>query len=193
VLVRRLRSTAEVEDLSQEVFLRAIDRIAELNAGVALGSWFSSFAVNVARETLRARARRRWLLFVAPENVPDPSDGIDAGDTKVDAGLDARRALRATYEVLGRMHVGLRMAFVLRRLEGMDLLEVSRACGVSLATAKRRIDAAEATFCVRASRHPVLHAWIAESNRSLSQRRRTRFSLARSSGPNSPSTTRRPR
>src|SRR3954470_21877946 len=53
VLVRILGSTAEVEDLTQEVFLRGLDRIGELREGVSLKSWFASFAVHVAREMLR--------------------------------------------------------------------------------------------------------------------------------------------
>jgi RNA polymerase sigma-70 factor (ECF subfamily) len=160
VLVRILGSPAEVDDLGQEVFLRGINRIGELREGVALRSWFTSFAVNVAREALRARARRRWLLFFAPAELPEP-DG-EAAETNPDAKADASRALRATYEVLGQMRTAARTAFTLRHLDGMELGEVASACGVSLSTIKRRLEAAEETFRARARRHPLLRAWLEE-------------------------------
>jgi len=144
--------------------------LAELRAGVALASWFTSFAVNVAREAMRARARRRWLLFLAPHALPEPIDGGAAAGPQahgyagadVDARMDAGRALRATYEVLERMGIAARTVFALRHLEDMELTEVASACGVSLATVKRRLAAAEQTFLARARRHPQLAAWLEE-------------------------------
>jgi RNA polymerase sigma-70 factor (ECF subfamily) len=161
VLARILGAGAELDDLSQEVFLRSIDKIGDLREGVPLRSWVVSFAVFVAREALRRRARRRWLLFFAPEELPDREGEAPDGD----AGTDARRALRATYEVLDRMAVDLRTAFALRHIDGMELTDVAGACGVSLATVKRRLEKAEATFGARAKNHPVLRAWTEEGSR----------------------------
>jgi RNA polymerase sigma-70 factor (ECF subfamily) len=165
VLLRILGTAAEVDDLCQEVFLRALDRLDGLRAGVELRSWFTSFAVNVAREMLRKRARRRWLLFFAAEDLPEPELGPALTDADVAADLDARQAVRAVYAVLGRMRVDLRTAFALRHLEGMDLQDVARACQVSLATIKRRLEAAETMFRMHARRRPELEAWLGESER----------------------------
>src|SRR5436189_5140354 len=63
ILARVLGATSELEDLTQEVFLRGFGRIHRLRAGVGLRAWFTGFAVYVAREALRARARKHWLVF----------------------------------------------------------------------------------------------------------------------------------
>jgi RNA polymerase sigma-70 factor (ECF subfamily) len=41
------------------------------------------------------------------------------------------------------MNTSVRIAWTLRMVEGLELAEVASACGCSLATAKRRIAAAE--------------------------------------------------
>jgi RNA polymerase sigma-70 factor (ECF subfamily) len=61
-------------------------------------------------------------------------------------GPDVAAELRRTYERLERLPVEQRVAIVLRRIEGLALDEVAAAMGVSLATAKRRIAAAEAAL-----------------------------------------------
>jgi RNA polymerase sigma-70 factor (ECF subfamily) len=49
-----------------------------------------------------------------------------------------------------------RIAFALRVMEGMELLEVAEACRVSLATAKRRIARAQRRFAELVARDPWL-------------------------------------
>jgi RNA polymerase sigma-70 factor (ECF subfamily) len=159
VLVRIVGSSAEIDDLTQEVFLRGLDRIARLRPGTGLRRWFTGFAVNVAREMLRARARRRWLVFIEPRKLPAAADDrVVAGP--LDAEADAVRALRATYEVLAELPADPRTLFALRHLEGMELAEMAATCGVSLATIKRRVARAEQAFQARAARHPWLRAWV---------------------------------
>jgi len=117
--------------------------------------------VNVAREALRARARRRWLLFFAPEELPDALEQPPLL-AMLDGAADARRALHAIYGVLDTMSASGRTLFVLRRFEGWELAEMAAAFGVSLATIKRRIADAEKIFFARAERDPVLASWLGE-------------------------------
>ena len=161
VLTRILGMSADVDDLAQAVFLRSLDRIDDLREGVTARAWLTSFAVNVAREALRRRARWRWLSFLAPDDLPD----VVSAETDADADGDARRAVRATYAILDRMDVDLRTAFALRHIDGMALEDVALACGVSLATIKRRLAKAETTFGARARREPALHEWLEEGTR----------------------------
>jgi RNA polymerase sigma-70 factor (ECF subfamily) len=59
------------------------------------------------------------------------------------AGPDVAAELRIVYERLERLPAEQRIAFLLRRVEGMELEEVAHKMGISLATAKRRIAAAQ--------------------------------------------------
>jgi RNA polymerase sigma-70 factor (ECF subfamily) len=86
--------------------------------------------------------RRRVLMEkLGLRRRGDPID-IDAVAARV-AGPDVAAELRGIYKRLERLPADLRIAFLLRRVEGMELEEVARATGVSLATAKRRIAAAQ--------------------------------------------------
>jgi RNA polymerase sigma-70 factor (ECF subfamily) len=163
ILMRILGSAQDLDDLTQEVFIRALDRIGSLRLGADPRRWLAGFAVNVAREALRARSRRRWLMFFSPHELPEPLDDRPGGGAGLlDANADAVRALRATYEVLDQMASGPRAVLALRYLEGMELGEIAGACRQSLATIKRRLARAERTFRARARRHGVLRSWLDE-------------------------------
>ena len=142
----------DIPDLLQEVFIRALDRIGSLRDVERLGGWLSTMAVFVARAQIRVRSRRRALSLFSPERtsprqLEQPSS-------------EARRALREIYAVLDEMPVDQRMAFVLRHLHGMTLLEAAETCETSLATIKRRLARAERRFIVIARKYPELAQWI---------------------------------
>ncbi|HZO11746.1 MAG TPA: sigma-70 family RNA polymerase sigma factor [Polyangiaceae bacterium] len=138
VLTRILGVTSDLEDLEQEVFVRVFERVGELREATALRGFVASVAVFVAREALRAKRRRWWLFFMAPEATPDIElVGIDAV---------AREAVRAFYEVVGKLPEDERIAFCLRYVEGMELTELAAVCACSVSTIKRRLRAAEVRF-----------------------------------------------
>jgi RNA polymerase sigma-70 factor (ECF subfamily) len=157
ILTRMLGFSAELDDLTQEVFIRAFARIAELREPESLRAWLSSIAVFVAREAIRRKRRRRWLVFLPAEESPElPADG---------ALLEARSALRVFYEVLDGFAADERIAFTLRFVEGMELSEVADACQVSLATIKRRLKRASDDFYLRGRARAELVDWFEEGCR----------------------------
>ncbi|WP_394839049.1 sigma-70 family RNA polymerase sigma factor [Pendulispora rubella] len=153
ILLRVLGSDVELADLVQEVFLRAMTGIERLDDPSTLRSWLTGIAVFTARECIRRRQRRRWLVFLPNESLPEPEPG-PAGDA------DASEALTATYRILARMGVDERIAFTLRFIDGMELTQVAEACDTSVSTIKRRLAAAEKRFLAHARQHPALAEWI---------------------------------
>jgi RNA polymerase sigma-70 factor (ECF subfamily) len=55
------------------------------------------------------------------------------------ADADAREAVKRLYAILDQLDTKSRLGFVLHYVEGLGMLEVASALGVSLATAKRRL------------------------------------------------------
>lgn len=146
---------ADVPDMLQEVFMRAIDGIGSLKDHERLRGWLTRIAVFTARSHVRRRARRVWLGFRSPALVTQQDP----------ACLDARNALREVYRLLDEMGVDDRMAFALRYIEGMTLPDAAEAAGVSLATIKRRLSRAEKLFLVGAQARPALATWLEEGSR----------------------------
>src|SRR5262249_52763224 len=132
-ILARITGSLDLDDRVQEVFIRVLDRVDTLRDADTLPGFVTQIAVFVARETLRARRRKSWLVFVAPETLPDSVDPRVPDD--------ARWAMKAFYELVDRLGPDERIPFVLRHVEGMELAEVAQACGVSLATIKRRLAA----------------------------------------------------
>jgi RNA polymerase sigma-70 factor (ECF subfamily) len=157
MLTRILGFCSELDDLTQEVFIRAFARIAELREPESLRAWLNSFAVFVAREAIRRKRRRRWLVFLPTGETPEPAASV--------ASLEARTALRVFYEVLDGFGTDERIAFTLRFVEGMELTEVAEACQVSLATIKRRLKRASDDFYLRGRARAELVDWFEEGSR----------------------------
>jgi RNA polymerase sigma-70 factor (ECF subfamily) len=157
ILTRILGGPGNFDDLVQEVFVRAFQRVEDLRDPRALEAWLTSITVFVAREALRAKARRRWLLFLSPEETPDVEAPV--------ASPEVRAAIRAFYQVVGQLDADARIAFTLRFVEGMQLADIAEACGVSVATIKRRIKSAEAEFAARGQAHEALAPWFEEGTR----------------------------
>jgi RNA polymerase sigma-70 factor (ECF subfamily) len=134
--LRLLGRESDVDDLIQEVFLAAFKQRDQLRDPHATKNWLATIAVRGARRQLR---RRRMRQFV----------GLDAGGPALelpDQGIspEKRALLSRIYEILDRLGVERRLAWTLRFVEGEKLDKVAERCGCSLATAKRRIAAAQA-------------------------------------------------
>ena len=139
-------SEPERADLLHEVFMRALERVSDLKRARSLKPWLVGIAVFTAQEWLRRRKRR------GP--VRPPEDGEARAVQPVSP--EARQAVASFYDLVGRFPDEERAAFILRRLEGMGLQEVADACGVSLSTARRRIERAEAEFERLLPEYPAL-------------------------------------
>jgi RNA polymerase sigma-70 factor, ECF subfamily len=158
---RTLRSTLGVDpdlpDLLQEVFIRAIDGISDLEEVERMRGWLTSIAVFTARAHLRRKARRNWLGLFSPDRTRSEEQDPPCSD--------ARSALRLTYELLDRLPIDDRMAFVLRIIDGLTLPEAAEACRVSLSTFKRRLARAEKAFVAEARQRPILEQWLERGTR----------------------------
>ena len=163
VLTRLLGGHDEISDLHQDVFVRALRSHQKLKKPEALKPWLTAIAVYVARSAITRKRRRRWLMLMPPEEVPQ----LQA----VDAPWEAREALKAMYALLDELPVDDRIAFALRFIDGMELIDVAQACGTSLATIKRRLTRAKKRFEARAASYPIIQDWLEEGSRWTPQKR----------------------
>lgn len=125
----------EVRDVVQDVFLRAYRGLDKIENAAAVRGWLATITVRAVTDRLR---RRKWQQALMLEDSV-PMDHLPTSQ----AGPDQIAELRAVYVVLDRMPVKERVAWTLRYVEQEPLDEVAKMCGCSLATAKRRIAAAQ--------------------------------------------------
>jgi RNA polymerase sigma-70 factor (ECF subfamily) len=136
MVVRMTGFVTDREDLIQDVFVRVLDGIEDLREPRALKSWICGIAVRRGQEFRRER-KRAPLGHDDPSSLATPSRERDS---------ESAMELRRVYHLLDQLDGDERAAFVLRRIEGMELLEIAEVVGTSLATVKRRLVRAETAF-----------------------------------------------
>ena len=135
IAIRILGRASDVDDVVQEVFIDAMSGLAGLREPAAIKGWLGTVTVRCASRRLR---RRRLRGFLGMDQAPDYALVADTGATP-----EQRALLSRVYATLDRLPVNDRVAWTLRHLEDRGLEDVARMCGCSLATAKRRIAAAQ--------------------------------------------------
>ena len=137
------------DDLVQEVFLTLFKRVHTLREPQALKAFVIAIAAHTIRYELRRRTALRWLRFGELPDAP-----------ALDSDLDSREAVGRLYRILDRQGSEDRTVFTLRYLEGLELVQVSEALGVSLATTKRRVARAWRRVVASASRDEALVEYV---------------------------------
>ncbi len=132
---RLLGRDSEVDDLVQDVFLAAHRGLRSLRNREAVKGWLATVTVRLARRRLRTRRFRATFRFDSGE------DYLEVADTA--ASPETRAMVARVYRILDRVPVDRRLAWSLRYIHGERLARVAELCECSLATAKRRIKAAQ--------------------------------------------------
>jgi RNA polymerase sigma-70 factor (ECF subfamily) len=130
---RLLGRDDEVEDVLQEVFLIALERLPPLSDPAAVRGWLAAVTVRRVARRLRWRRVRAALRL---DDVPD--DGLVSSEI----GPEQRSFVTSACRTLDRLPANQRIAWTLRYVEEEPLESVAQMCGCSIATAKRWIASA---------------------------------------------------
>lgn len=136
-VTRLLARAAEAEDVVQDAFVAAFRDLPKLEEPARFGPWLMRIAVHQAHRRFR---RRRLLARLGFDAGVDDATLARAVDHT--APPDVRAELARLDARLAAIPSALRLAWMLRFVEGCGLEEVAEQCGCSLATAKRRIQGA---------------------------------------------------
>ena len=130
-LVRRLAgSTADAEDLSQEVWLRVYARARQFSGGEAFRGWLRTIVIRCCVDLRRRRRARGGDRVETPAGEPPASRPAPPL-----LRLDLERGLAALPEES-------RQVVVLHDVEGMGHAEVARALGISEEASRSRLSRA---------------------------------------------------
>ncbi len=129
-LCRRLcRDEAEAEELTQEAFVRAYERLALFRGDSAFSSWLHRLTVNVVLGKWRGQSRYRQRVLPLEDfegfepELPAAREG---------AAIDLERAIR-------QLPKGARTVFVLYDIEGYQHDEIAEATGLAVGTSKAQL------------------------------------------------------
>jgi RNA polymerase sigma-70 factor (ECF subfamily) len=127
--LRMARDAQRAEELTQDVFVRAWERLGSFRGESKFTTWLHRLAVNVVLQEGRTKGRRESR----EELVGDPGEYL--GRVKVEfpgTRLDLERAIASLPE-------GARKVVILRDVYGYKYDEIAKLQGVALGTVKAQI------------------------------------------------------
>lgn len=138
LVLRMVRDRSAAEDLAQEAFLKAFDKLATYDPGRKFSSWLFKVAHNTAIDRLR---RREVDTVSLDEPAGDEADGPvrEVEDTGVETpeGAAQRADLsRALTRAVGRLRLEYREVVLLRYQAGLEYGEIAEETGFPLGTVK---------------------------------------------------------
>lgn len=141
MIYRIVGNVADAQDLTQEAFIKALQRKGQLKDAEKAAHWLSRIATNTAIDFLRRHGR---FSFTQIEATPEPLAGPRSDDPEqLLLAAERREYLDDGLRLLTERE---RLALVLRDVEGLPAAEVARRLGCSKATVRSHIANARVKF-----------------------------------------------
>ena len=146
---RYARKESEVEDIAQEIWLKAYSKLASFRGDAPFDHWLMRLAVRTCYDFLRGHQRNREATFT---DLTEPEDDwlerFAAAPESTNEHADAAKQLVA--RVLEQLSPPARMVITLLELEDRTVKEIAESTGWSVALVKVR------AFRARAEMRKVL-------------------------------------
>jgi len=138
--LRMLRNRADAEDLLQEIFMQAYDKLESFQGRSAFGTWLYRLGVNRCLDHLRSRG--------AKQQARTDTLGPRLLGTQFPSGTRNLELERA----IGELPPSSRAAFLLHDVEGYDHKEVGEMLGIAVGTSKSLVHRARVKLRSRLKR-----------------------------------------
>lgn len=126
------------EDVAQEAFVRAWRGLGRFRGESAFKTWLYRIATNVARTHLERRGRQARIVGPSLDAEAETLPGGEAQSPEPDA--EAALVTRDTIDrALAELPEELRLALVLRDVEGLEYKEIAAVTGAPIGTVESRI------------------------------------------------------
>lgn len=129
-----MNSREEAEDMLQESFTEAFNKLSTFRYESSFGSWLKRIVINKCINELK----RRKAELILTENFPDTNPETDENDIET-ARLKVNDVMRA----MEQLPEGYRIIFSLYLLEGYDHTEIAQIMGITESTSKSQFSRAK--------------------------------------------------
>jgi RNA polymerase sigma-70 factor, ECF subfamily len=145
-ILAMVRDATEAEDLTQDTYARAVERIDQLRDPQAALAWLYRIATTVSLDRLRRRRARTVPLdtVAAGDGEAEWAAGRERSPTLLEGALESSDMSACVQGYLATLPDDYRVAILLRDAHGLGNAEIAQLLGCSLATAKIRVHRARA-------------------------------------------------
>ena len=151
LLSRFIRDAAEVEDVTQEAFIKAYRALPTFRGDSAFYTWLYRIGINTAKNYLVAMGRR---APTTTEIDSEEAEGFEGGDQLRDLNtpeneLATRQIADTVNQTLSELPEELRTAITLREIEGMSYEDIANIMNCPIGTVRSRIFRAREAIAVK--------------------------------------------
>lgn len=136
VSLRITGDTLEAEDVLQEAFLTAFDKIESYRNEATFGAWLKKIVVNTALNQVR---KRKYQFSELTEN----DDYEDDSPQEVLLNEENSLQIAQIRKAIAKLPDGFRVVFSLYLLEGYDHQEIAEILSISVSTSKSQYNRAK--------------------------------------------------
>jgi RNA polymerase sigma-70 factor (ECF subfamily) len=133
---RYAESPSDAEDLAQDIFLKAYDRLDDLQDPDSFASWLYGIAQNHCRDYAK-NVRRDTYAFSRTEQEQARVAASDAD--RQDAQVEADEQSRQVWEALEELSATYATPFLMKYRDGMTYKAMSKRLDVSVSALKVRV------------------------------------------------------
>jgi len=141
VLSRFIRDPAEVEDVTQEAFIKAYRALPAFRGDSAFYTWLYRIGINTAKNYLMAMGRRApTSTEVEAEEAEGFEEGEQLRDINTPESVLLSKEIAATVNAtIEELPEELRTAIQLREIEGMSYEDIAQVMNCPIGTVRSRI------------------------------------------------------
>jgi RNA polymerase sigma-70 factor, ECF subfamily len=141
LLARFIRDPAEVEDVTQEAFIKAYRALPAFRGDSAFYTWLYRIGINTAKNYLMALGRRApTSTEVEAEDAEGFEDGEQLRDINTPESMLLSKEIATTVNAtIEGLPEELRTAIQLREIEGMSYEDIARIMDCPIGTVRSRI------------------------------------------------------
>mgnify|MGYP000150304592 CR=1 FL=1 len=137
---RYIRDHAEVQDVTQEAFIKAYRAIGKFRADSAFYTWLYRIAINTAKNHLVSRSRRPPATDVDVDQSDDYAGANVLQDLATpDAVLQGEQVAQVVRRALEGLPEDLRTAVTLREFDGLSYEDIADVMSCPVGTVRSRI------------------------------------------------------
>jgi RNA polymerase sigma-70 factor (ECF subfamily) len=151
LLSRLVRDPAEVEDVTQEAFIKAYRALPTFRGESAFYTWLYRIGINTAKNYLTAQGRKGpATVDIDPEDAESASENELARDSSTpEQEMMSRQVAETVNAAMEGLPEELRSAIMLREIEGMSYDEIAAIMNCPIGTVRSRIFRAREAIALR--------------------------------------------
>ena len=137
-LLRLLGSAEDAQDVAQDAFIQAFEKLSSFRGQSQFYSWLFRIAFNLAM-TGQRKQKRRQVSLNAQQDVFGNNLRDEHPDTEPSYEMDVSDRQRLVQQALSELSEEFRTALILKEMDGMSYEEIAEVLDVPKGTVRSRI------------------------------------------------------